>query len=110
MNALPKFAVEYGDRSQYFLRIENDNGDTDSIPYVQLGLIEGRSGPSRDSKKLILHFSIGIVEIIGENMDHLLTQLEAEMVRVLRRGLSENEDGPKIQSVRLIIKKDENRF
>ena len=105
-----KYAIEYGERAQYFLRIEADNGDTDSIPYIQLGHIEGRIGPTPETTKLICHFSIGVVEIVGENLDLLLTNLESELVRVLRRGMTENEDGPKIRSVRLILKKDQAGF
>lgn len=101
-NKESKEPVEYDSSPAYFLRIESDDGDTESLPYMQLGLIQSRVGSREGSRKITLSFGIGIVEIEAENADHLLKMLEDEKVRVLRRGMSEDEQGSNIVSVRYI--------
>jgi hypothetical protein len=96
MNDDVKCLVVSGD-PVIMIRIESADRVATSLPYFSLLALEFYE--EEDPQKIIGHFSMGVLEIAGHNLERLLKPLEGHLVQVVRKGRSDDEIGPKIKRV-----------
>ncbi len=97
-NTLP---VLFSPEPRYFLRIEDNDGNSESLAYFQLSRISRVLLDRESEAQIKLEFGTsGQIYIKGINTDHLLDMLEEEKVSLIRVGQSHDPSAVHISSIK----------
>jgi hypothetical protein len=102
------YCLEVSGVAAIMIRIEDPDRNSTSLPYVSLLALDLIN--SHPLQRLVGQFSLGVLEVTGENLEQLLRALENHLVIVIRKGVSKGEAGTKVKRVVFHYNNDKGGF